>query len=71
MTLLFVTKRPYLDGSLCQLIYEHIMHTNKHGELCHGSTMVGFCHTLESNIFEDMKFRKEKMHTLVYLELKS
>lgn len=34
----YVAKRPYLDGSLCQFIYEHIEHANKHGELCHGQS---------------------------------
>ena len=60
----FVAKRPYLDGSLCQLIYEHIEHTNQYGEPCHGSTMVGFRHALGSNISEDMKLRIEQMHAL-------
>ena len=52
----FVAKRPYLDGSLYQLIYEHVEHTNKHGESCHGSTMVGLRQMLGSNSFEDIKF---------------
>ena len=60
----FVAKRPYLDGSLCHLIYEHIDHTNKYGEPCHGSTVAGFRHALGSNIYEDMKVRIEQMHAL-------
>ena len=60
----FVAKRPYLDGSLCQLIYEHIEHTNQYGKPCHGSTMVDFIMQLGSNIFEDMKLRIEQMHAL-------
>ena len=60
----FVAKRPYLNGSLCQLIYEHIEHTNKYGEPCHESTVASFCHALGSNIFEDMKLRIEQMHAL-------
>ena len=38
----FVARRLYLDGSLCQLKYEHIEHTNQYGEPCHGSTVVDF-----------------------------
>lgn len=60
----FVAKRPYLDGSLCQLIYEHIEHTNKYGKPCHGSTVAGFRHALGSNIYEEMKLRIEQMHAL-------
>lgn len=60
----FVAKRPYLDGSLCQLIYEHIEHTNKYGKPCHGSTVAGFRHALGSNISEEMKLRIEQMHAL-------
>ena len=60
----FVAKRPYSDDLLCQLIYEHVHRTNKHGEPCHGSIVVGFYHALGSNIYEDMKLHIEHMHAL-------
>ena len=60
----FVVKRPYLHSSLCQLIYEHIEHTHKDGEPCHGSTVAGFRHALGFNISEDVKLHIEHMHAL-------
>lgn len=52
----FVAKWPYLDGLLCQLIYEHVEHTNKHGESYHGGTIFSFYNALGSNTSEDMDF---------------
>jgi len=39
----FIAKQPYLDQSLCHLIYLSVEHKNKEGEICHG-TDVGYQH---------------------------
>ena len=38
----FVVKKPYLNPSLCMLVYENTMHLNLRGEHCHGSMVNGF-----------------------------
>ena len=58
----FVAKQPYLDPSLCMLIYENTMHVNARGEHCHGSMVSGFRYALGAGISEDMKFKIAKMH---------
>ena len=46
----FVAKQPYLDPSLCMLIYENTMHFNARGEQCHGSMVSGFRYALGAGI---------------------
>ena len=58
----FVAKQPYLDPSLCMLIYENTMHFNARGEHCHGSMVSGFRYALGAGISEDMKYKIAKMH---------
>jgi hypothetical protein len=66
----FVAKQPYLDGTLCVLIYENTEHLNIHGELCHG-TMVELCHgtmvsgtryALGVGLSDELKMKIAQMH---------
>jgi len=38
----FIAKHPYLDPSLCQLVYLNHEHKNKQGDICHGKVIVGY-----------------------------
>lgn len=58
----FVTKKPCLGGSLCQLTYEDVEHVSKHGEPCHENAITSFRHALDSNISNNMKLRIEHVH---------
>ena len=60
----FVAKRPFIDGSLCQLIYEHIEHANKSGDPFHGSMVAGFRHALGFNLSNKIKLHIEQMHAI-------
>jgi hypothetical protein len=51
----FITKQPYLDHSFCQLIYLCPEHKNRHGMVCHGKNVVGYCHSLGSQLSNGMK----------------
>ncbi len=51
----FIVKQPYLDQSLCQLIYLNAKHKNKEGEVCHGKNVVGYQHTLSFELSNGMK----------------
>ena len=42
----FVAKQLYMDNTLCEIQYREINHFNKVGQLCHGSSFVGFMHSL-------------------------
>lgn len=55
---------PYLNGSLRQVIYEHVKHANKQGELCHRSIVVDLYHILGSSVYEEVKLCIQYMHTL-------
>ncbi len=51
----FIAKQPYLDQSLCQLIYLSVEHKNKEGEVyCHWKD-VGYWHALGSQLSDGMK----------------
>jgi len=50
----FITKQPYLNHILCQLIYLHAEHTNK-GVVCHGTFVIVYQHALGSQISNAMK----------------
>ncbi len=51
----FITKQPYLDPSLCQLIYFNLTHKKK-GEFCHDHKfVVGYQHALGSQLFDSIK----------------
>ena len=58
----FVAKKPYLDPSLCMLVYENTMHLNSRGEHCHGSMVAGFRYALGAGISESMKHKIAQMH---------
>ena len=58
----FVAKKPYLDHSLCLLIYENTEHVNAHGEHCHGSMVCGFRYALGSTISEELKWKIVQLH---------
>ena len=60
----FVTKKPYLDPSLCRLLYENTMHLNSRGEHCHGSMVGGFRYALGVGILASMKHKIAQMHAL-------
>jgi hypothetical protein len=51
----FIAKQPYLDHTICQLIYLRAKHKNKLGEVCHGKNVIGFQHTLGSQLLDVMK----------------
>ncbi len=51
----FIAKQPYLDPSLYQLIYLNLEHKNKQSEVCHGKVVVGYQHTLDSQLSNNMK----------------
>ncbi len=51
----FIAKQPYLDHSICQLIYLHVEHKNKMGELSHMKNVFGFRHALGSQLSDAMK----------------
>jgi hypothetical protein len=38
----FIAKQPYLDQSLCKLIYLNVEHKNKQGQVCHGKIVYGY-----------------------------
>ncbi len=40
-----IAKQPHLDHSICQLMYLHVKYKNKLGEICHGTSVLGFWHT--------------------------
>jgi hypothetical protein len=46
----FVAKQPYMDSSLCHLIYKCSEHTNKDGDQCHGTMVVGFRNALSTSL---------------------
>jgi len=51
----FIAKQPYLDQSLCKLIYLSAKHKNKEGEVCHGKDVVGYWHALGSQVSDGME----------------
>ena len=58
----FVAKKPYLDPSLCMLVYENTMHLNSCGEHCHGSMGSGFRYAFDIGSSKDMKHKIAQMH---------
>ena len=58
----FVAKKPYLDHSLCLLIYENTEHLNAKGEHCHGSMVSGFRYALGSGLSEELKLKIAQLH---------
>jgi hypothetical protein len=58
----FVAKKPYLDHSLCLLIYENAEHLNAAGEHCHGTMVCGFRYALGAGVSEEMKLKIAEMH---------
>ena len=60
----FVAKKPYLDHSLCLLVYENTKHLNAQGEHCHGSMISGFRYALGSGLSEELKLKIAQLHAL-------
>jgi hypothetical protein len=58
----FVAKKPYLDHSLCLLIYENAEHCNTAGEHCHGTMVGGFRYALGAGLSIEMKQKIAQMH---------
>ena len=58
----FVAKKPYLDNSLCLLIYENTEHLNTHGEMCHGTMLQGTRYALGAGLSEELKIKIAQMH---------
>lgn len=48
----FVAKKPYLDNSLCLLIYKEAKHLNVVGEHFHGTMVGGFRYALSARLSE-------------------
>jgi hypothetical protein len=53
----FVVKKPYLDPSLCMLVYDNTMQLNSRGEHCNGSMVSGFWYALGVGISDSMKHK--------------
>jgi hypothetical protein len=51
----FIAKQPYLDPSLCQLVYLHGEHKNKQGQICHRKDLLKNHHALGSQLSASMK----------------
>jgi hypothetical protein len=51
----FITKQPYLDQNLYQLIYLNAKHKSKQGQVCHAKDVIGYCHALGSQLLDGMK----------------
>ena len=62
----FVAKKPYLDHSLCWLIYKDAKHLNVVGEHCHGTMVSGFRYALGAGISKEMKLKIAQMHHMGY-----
>ena len=60
----FLAKKPYLDHSLCLLVYENTKHLNAQGEHCHGSMVTGFRYALGSGLSEELKLKIAQLHAL-------
>ena len=60
----FIAKKPYLDHSLCLLIYENVENLNVAGEHCHGTMVGGFKYALGAGVSEEMKLKIVEMHTM-------
>ena len=58
----FLAKKPYLDPTLCILIYENTEHLNAQGELCHGTMVQGTRYALGAGLSEELKMRIAEMH---------
>lgn len=58
----FVAKWPYLDHSLCLLIYENTEHLNAKWEHCHGSMVSGFRYAIGSGLSEKLKLKIAQLH---------
>ena len=58
----FVAKKPYLDHSLCLLIYENTEHLNAKGEHCHGSMVSGFRYALGSGLSKELKLKIAQLY---------
>ena len=58
----FLAKKPYLDGSLCILVYENTEHLNTQGELCHGTMVQGTRYALGAGLSEELKIKIAQMH---------
>ena len=58
----FVANKPYLDHSLCLLIYENAEHLNAVGEHCHGTMVGGFIYALGASVLDEMKHKIAEMH---------
>ena len=67
----FVAKKPFLDGSLCILIYENTEHLNTQGELCHGTMVQGTRYALGAGLSEELKMKIAQMHAFGLSPLKS
>ena len=58
----FVAKKPYLDHSLCLLIYENTEHLNAAGEHSYGTMVSGFRYALGVGLSEEVKLKIAQMH---------
>jgi hypothetical protein len=58
----FLAKKPYLDHSLCLLIYENAEHLNTSREHCHGTMVGGFRYAFGVGLSDEMKQKFAQMH---------
>lgn len=62
----FHVKQPYLDNTLCQIVYKRWFHLNKAGEYCHGSATTGTRYSLQANL---SVHKKDQLTDLLWLGL--
>lgn len=58
----FVANKPYLDHSLCSLIYKNIVYLNVGGKHSHGTMVNGFRYALGVGLSKEMKSNIVQMH---------
>ena len=59
----FVVKKPYMDHSLCLLIYKNVEYINAVEEHCHGTMVGGFRYPFSVLLSEEMKLKFVQMHS--------
>ena len=59
----FVAKKPYLDHSLCLLIYKNAEYLNAAREHCHDIMVSGFRYALSIGLSNEMKLKIAQMHS--------
>ena len=62
----FHVKQPYLDHSLCQILYKRTEHLNKAVDYCHGALATSTQYALEARLSEQ---KKDELNDMLYIDL--